>query len=157
MVKLLLKISGTIILLAIVFLVWLDQSRSFYCLSEDKCVTVWKRLGNKCFIIPGKYYGVLSPTVEHIRTTNNQYLTLYFADDLPGRIIVRNQSDSEREGYEIVESSKGRLGFVEYTDDLKMILYKPGAKKFSDVVRTANYMDLDIKENYAIDKKGDKL
>lgn len=159
MVKVLLKIIGVVLLLIVVLLIWFDQSRTFYCLSEDKCITVWKRLGNKCYIIPGKHYGVLNPSGNYIKTTNTQYLTLYFSDDIPNEMIVRNQGSSagEKGGYEIVNNLSENLLITEYSDDYRDILYKADAVKFKDVKATTEYIDINIKENYATDKRGKKL
>jgi len=145
-------------ILILLLLVWYDQSRSFYCLSENQCVTVWKRLGNKCYIIPGKYYGILSPSDDYLLTSNTQYLTLYFSEKLPKKIIVRNQgSSSGKAEYKIRHSSRGNWEISEYSERYKLVIYRNQARKFSDVQETANYIDLDIKENYARDKTGRKL
>lgn len=159
MVKMLFKIMGILLLLIVLLLVWYDQSRTFYCLSNDKCVTVWKRLGGKCYIIPSKYYGVFKPSSDYIKTTNTQYLTFYFSNDIPNKMIVRNQGSStgEKRGYEIVNNLSENLEIAEYSDDYKAILYKPDAIKFKDVKTSTEYLDLDIKENYATDKTGRKI
>lgn len=157
--KKVMKIVGIFLLIVIVFLVWFDQSRSFYCLTSGDCVTVWKRLGNKCYVIPGKYYGVFKPSSSFIETTNSQYLTLYFTDELPEKIVVRNQgsSKSQHGGYVINNKEKSNWEIVEYSDDYKPLIYNPEAQKFNDVKAGANYIDLDIKQNYAINKKGEKI
>lgn len=159
MVKKLFIVLGTILLLVAIMLIWFDQSRSFYCLSENRCITVWKRLGNKCYIIPDKYYGVFNPTDNYIRTTNTQYLTLYFSTHIPKTIIVRNQGNSTGEvgEYEIVNILKNIVEIVDYSEEYKKILYKPNALNFIDVESQTEYIDLGIKENYATDKTGKKL
>jgi len=85
----LMKISGLFILLIVSLLVWFDQSRSFYCLSNDKYITVWKRLGYKCYIIPGKHYGVLKPT-DYIKTTNDNALTIIYDDSSGYDFVIFN-------------------------------------------------------------------
>lgn len=159
MVKILFKIMGIFLLLIVLLLAWYDQSRTFYCLSNDKCVTVWKRLGGKCYIVPSKYYGVFKPSKNYIKATNTQYLTLYFSNDIPNKMIVRNQGSStgKKGGYEIVNNLPEELEITEYSDAYKAILYKPDAIKFKDVKASTEYLDLDIKENYATDKTGKKI
>jgi len=40
---------------------WFGESRKFFCLEDGNCVTVWKTF-NGCYIIPGKYYGIVKPS-----------------------------------------------------------------------------------------------
>lgn len=161
MVKTLLKIIGVVLLLIVVLLVWFDQSRTFYCLSEDKCVTVWKRLGNKCYIVPGKYYGIFKPSDNYIKTTNvnplvgNNYFTFYFTEEMPNTLIYRSKST-----FEVYNGDKQKFLLIDYDSDVekyKEVLYVPDAKKVNDLKENANFISLDTKENYATDKSGKKL
>ncbi|MBL7737358.1 MAG: hypothetical protein JNL51_18005 [Chitinophagaceae bacterium] len=158
MVKTLLKMICAVLFFLAALLTWLDQSRSFYCLSENKCITVWKRLGDKCYVIPGKYYGVFKPT-NYIKTTNTQYLTIYFSSDVPNKMIVRNQGSStgEKGGYDIVNNLPENFDIVEYSEEYRAILYKPDAIKFKDVKSNTDYLTINIKENYSTDKIGKKI
>ncbi len=155
----LIKVFGILILLIIFFLVWFDQSRSFYCLSSGECVTVWKRLGNNCFVIPNKYYGIFKPSSSFIETSNSQYLTLYFTDKLPKKIIVRNQgsSNSQKGKYTINNEEKSSWRIVEYSDEYKSQIYNPDALKFNDIKTGVKYIDLNIKQDYATNKTGEKI
>jgi len=147
---------GLILLLFV--LIGLDQSRTFYCLSENQCITVWKRLGNKCYIVPGKYYWILRPSDNYLETSNTQYLTLYYSEKLPKKIIVRNQGiPNGKDEYKIRSNPKEDWELLEYSERYKLILYQTQAHKFKDVKATTNYLDLDIEENYAKDKTGRKL
>lgn len=159
MVKILFKIMCIFILLPVLLLAWYDQSRTFYCLSNDKCVTVWKRLGGKCYIIPCKYYGVFKPSENYIKAANTQYLTLYFSDDIPNEMIVRDQGNptGEKEKYEIVNNLPEILEITDYSDDYKIILYELDALRFKDVKASTEYIDLNVYENYATDKNGNML
>ncbi|MHC5310127.1 hypothetical protein ACYSNM_08660 [Myroides sp. LJL116] len=155
-VKILFKIMCFFIVIPVLLLAWYDQSRTFYCVSNDKCVTVWKRLGGKCYIIPSKYYGVFKPSENYIKATNTQYLTLYFSNDIPNKMIVRDQGNSMGKGekYEIVNNLPEELEINDYSDDYNVILYKSDAVKFKDVKTSTEYIDLNIFENYATDKNG---
>lgn len=156
------KILGVIILGLITYLI-VDSlafkgPRFFYCLSDDKCVTVWKQLGNKCYIVPGKYYGLFKPSKTYIRTNNTQNLTLYFTNELPHKIILRNQGNSVSQNkYQIFNNSEGKWDIMKYSDSLKNILYMANALRFNEVKSNANYIDINIEENYAVDKTGEKL
>jgi hypothetical protein len=33
-------------------------------------LTIWQRIGNNCYIIPGKYYGIVPPSSNYIKTVN---------------------------------------------------------------------------------------
>ncbi|MRI64667.1 hypothetical protein EDM00_11815 [Ornithobacterium rhinotracheale] len=112
-----------------------------------------------CYIIPGRYYCIFKPDDNYIQTNNKQYLTLYFSNNLPNKIIVRNQGNASggKGEYKIINNRKEKLQFFAYSDIYKAILYKPNAVKFIDVKPNTEYIDLVIDENYAIDKTGGKL
>lgn len=135
-------------------LLWYDQSKNYYCLSEDKCITVWKRLGGDCYIISGKYSGLFRPSNDYLKTSNTQYLTLYYYDRLPENIIVRDQGTSG--GFEGKYELRGNI-FVEYTDKYKESLYPEDAVYRKDIKEGVVFIDLNIKENYAKDNHGNKL
>ena len=136
-----------------------DGIRSFYCVSGNKCVTVWKKENGEVYIIPGKYKGNDEPSGSYIKTIRGQFLTLYFSEELSHKIIVRDQGNylSNRKKYTIVNDTKEEWQFLEYSNGYKAILYKTDAVKFKDVKVGTDYIDLDIKENYATDKTGKKL
>jgi len=160
LVNRLLKTVGAIIFLFVVLLIWVDQSRTFYCLSEDKCVTLWKRSVNECYVIPGKYYSVLTPSNNYIRTSTRQDLTLYFSSKLPKRIIVRNAGNSrtQKRDYELINNTQEDWQFLDYAKYHDDILYKPhAAYYFMDVKETTELIDIIIGENYALDKRGKKF
>lgn len=160
-VRMLLKIMGVIVILIVVVSVWAEQSRSFYCLSERKCITVWKRSGNICYIIPGKYSGIFKPSDNYIKTTNvnplvgNNYFTFYFTEEMPNTLIYRSKST-----FEVYNGDKQKLLLIDYDSDVekyKEVLYIPDAKKVNDLKENVNLISLDTKENYATDKSGKKL
>lgn len=160
-----LKISAVIVIMAIFYLVinalTSDGVKSFYCLSDDKCVTVWKRKNGEVYIIPGRFENNSSPTVSHTKTTNKQFFTLYFSNEkgFSNKIIVRDEGnlESSKKLYTIENGVKGEWVFLEFSDSVKSILYYPDAIKFNDVKTSAEYLTINIQENYAIDKIGKKL
>lgn len=81
--------SYIIIVFGVLYLI-IDQSRSFYKLEEGKEVTVWKRIGGKCYVIPYKYYGVIKPSSCAIETVNTAGVTLIWHN---GRLIVNTDSE----------------------------------------------------------------
>lgn len=151
MVKVSLKIIGSILLLIVVLLVWFDQSRSYVGLSEDKYVTVWKRLGNKCYIIPGKYYGIFKPSDNYIKTTNTGYVDIIFVSEK--RLLIDIDAHAE-----IVQSSGKSL--LELYSDNKAVndsLYTYFDGEYRKYKKGVDYLSIDIKENYARDKTGKKI
>lgn len=89
------KVFNLILAVMIIFCVLyvaIDQSRSFYKLEEGKEVTVWKRIGGKCYVVPYKYYGVIKPSSCAIETVNTGGVTLIWYN---GRLIVNTDSEKK--------------------------------------------------------------
>lgn len=165
MVRKMLKISGIIVLGIVLYSMMQalksDGIKSYYCLSDAKCVTVWKRTNGEVYIIPGRYEANNKPTVSHIRTINKQFITLYFSKEkeLSYKIIVRDEGnlESNQKRYTIENDVKGKWEFLEYSNIYKSILYEPNAIKFKDVKTSTDYLTINIQENYATDKTGEKI
>src|ERR1700720_4395948 len=87
MKKLLLCLSIFIILA----LIWYGESRKFFCLNNGKCVTVWKTYNNVCYIIPGRYYGIIRPSDNFIESSNNNFLTIYFTSELSNVFTYKSE------------------------------------------------------------------
>lgn len=83
------------ILVSLVFYYQLDYKRHFVSnTSKTKFITIWQRLGNRCFIIPGKYYGVFSPSDNFIRTVNyKNYVGVIWntGDDFTFKLSIYNK------------------------------------------------------------------
>jgi hypothetical protein len=142
-------------LLLIPILIWYGESRRFFCLDNGDCITVWKTYNNVCFIIPGKYYGIVRPSNNYIESSNTNLLTVYFSPELPGALVVQSG-----QGVKINNENMHEFAFYKYETDtgrFNNILYMPDAKKRSDMKAGARLMDIDIRENYALDKDGKKL
>lgn len=158
------KILSIVIIGGLIYLIldaiFFKGARSFYCLPNDEeCITVWKRLDDSVYIIPGKYKDNAMPTTSYIKTINGQMLTLYFTEQLPNKIIVRNEGNY-KDGigsYSLKNKKDDGWQFVEYSKEYEKLLYSPNAKKFKDVKPNTNYIGLEIKRNSAVDKFGNKL
>lgn len=135
--------------------------RNFYCFSENKCITVWKRNDGEVYIIPGRYESNKKPISSHILTCNKQFLTLYFSSEkeLSNKIIVRDEGNfvSNQKRYTIENKVGGEWEFLEYSRSLESILYRPNAIQFNDIKAGTDYLTINIQENYAMDKRGNKL
>jgi hypothetical protein len=143
----------TIITLAVLSF-WFGESRHFYCL-DNRCITVWKTFNDVCYIVPGKYYGLLKPSGSFIRTTNTNLLSIFFSKQMPKTLFVKNE-------YEI-KIFKGEVDgwvFVDYNGSqpkYDSLFYKPNAKKFNDLKAEADFIELNVQENYAFNKNGKRL
>ncbi len=150
--RMLLKTIGIVLLLIAVFLVWFDQSRRFYCLSDDKCVTVWKRLGNKCYVVPGKYYGVSKPSKSYVKTININSIDIVWQDI--NSLLVLSKDEVK-----IFNKSTSSLSIELYDDkknhnDSMYTFFHNGYRKYN---AEAEYIGINIKENYAWNNKGEKI
>ena len=135
-------------------IIWLGESRRFFCLEDGYCVTVWKTY-NVCYIIPGKYYGIVKPSGQYIESSNTNLITIFFSKELPAAFIFQSSGEVK-----IYDGVKHEFTFYDYTKDTSRfdkILYMPNAVKRSDIKADAGLMDIDIRENYATDRSGKKL
>lgn len=137
------KYIAILLVLITLILVVFDQSRSIYCLAESKCVTVWKRLGNKCYIIPGKYYGIFKPSDNFVFTTNTNAITIIAVDSTSVDYAIYNDFGKEIE-----------LNFSNYN-----VKYYPLNERDSfidnyyingHIKKGVKYMQIDIGENLII-------
>lgn len=148
-----LKVAGIIILMFLILAVWAEQSRSFYCLSDRKCVTVWKRSGNKCYIILNKYYGISKPAENYIKTTNTAFVDIIWIDD--NRLLIETEDYAE-----IIQPPSGKgLVIEQYNHDktLNDSLYTYIDGKYEKYIDKVKFIRLYIKESYATDRTGKKL
>lgn len=134
-----------------------NQSKFYYCVNDNRCITLWKKDGGDVYIVPDLYFERSIPIKGYIKTVSTQAITFYFSDSLPNQVIVRNQSrHNKNSGYEIIGPFNNKE-FVQYNESYKSILYGDKNVKFNDVKNEVDYIDLVIKENYAINKKGEKI
>jgi hypothetical protein len=139
----------------VVTVIWYGESRKFFCLDNGNCVTIWKTYNNVCYIIPGRYYGIIRPSDNFIETSNNNFLTLYFTSELPNVVIYKSEQILT-----IKNADKDKWAFYDYNSNIQRfdsILYIANAKRNNDIKDNARLIDVFIGENYALDKKGKHL
>lgn len=144
-------IFGFIIIVLFYFL----ENRTFYCLTDNECITVWKTFNKTCIISPGKYYGLVKPNDNYIVTTNSNDITIFWNSKLNNSIILKCEQN-----YKIINSNKEKIVIHDFKNknlDFLNILYLKNSKKFSDVKSEVDFISVNIKENYALDKNGNKL
>jgi hypothetical protein len=142
MVKKLLKTVAAVVLLIVIILISWDQSRSFYHLSDKQHLTVWKRLGNKCFIVPGKYYGILRPKYC-IQTTNDNALTIIYENLMDYDYVICNDYGKSVK----ISLECKKIKYFEYTEKDKFIDEYYSNNQIRDSLK---YIQLDVKENLIV-------
>lgn len=50
-------------------------------------ITVWKRLGNECYILPGKYNGILVPSGTYMKITSTGSIAVISANKSQSLLI----------------------------------------------------------------------
>lgn len=131
--------------------------RSFYCLSEDKCVTVWKKGNNSAFIILGKYTSTKIPSDNYIKLIN----MTNFADGFV--CIIYTKYDKliidvvDNKDKVIIISSKGIMELYNDKKALNDSLYTCFDGKYWRYKNYVEFISININENYATDKTGKKI
>ena len=137
-----------LVVLLFVFLI-IDQHREVYCISEDKCVTVWKRIGGTCYIVPYKYYGIFKPINNYIVTTNSSNIGIIWKNSK--EVIAQIDEEST-----IINDSN---------DDIKILNYKANNKVYDSLYtykdghylkykKDVQYISISILENYVMTDDG---
>ena len=103
------KLIILLTLIAILF-IYYGEERNFYCLSEGKCVTVWKTYGNTCYIIPYKYYGLYKPSGNYMITTNTNDIDIIWENN-SDKIILTSDEESK------IINSKAKQIIIDYNSN----------------------------------------
>jgi len=146
--RLLLTVGIAVILLILIF----GEKRSFYCLGDNKCITVWKTYGNTCYIMPYKYYGIIRPSDNYLVTSNVNDITVFWSTELPKCIAIIGDKE-----YQISNEDTSEISIYNYQNNIERfdsILYEKHSKTFSDIRENADLISVYIEENYATDKNG---
>lgn len=154
MLRVVLKSVMWIIIFILICFFYVDQSRNFYCLSNNNCITVWKRIGGKCYVLPYKYYSFFKPDDNFITIPTNDYPTdLIFENDVNYiKIVV----DRFKEDFEIVNNSRDKyiiINYNDFEDEFDSIYtFKEGHyRKYKEEVI---FLSINLKEGYVSDRNG---
>lgn len=133
---------------------YLFQKRKYYCLTEDKCITVWKT-SEGAFIIPGKYTSWFKPKDNYIKADNlDEGFGVYWFNNNPKEIIVDSYN------YFIVNNNKDNIQMLEYNKNPKYfenLLYDADGLGDLYLKGTVSKLLIDIKDGYAFTNDGRKL
>lgn len=129
---------------------YLFQKRNYYCLTDDKFITVWKT-SEGAFIIPGKYTSWFKPKDNYIKTDNlNEYLGIYYNIQTPNNFYVASGIINNH--FIIINKCKN-INIINVNYD--------NAERFYDIVNKDKFLKyniilltINLKESYAITNDG---
>jgi len=130
--------------------------RSFYCLPNNKCVTIWKTESKKALIILGKYEDSKRPSDNYVELFDITNMVDWYADV----IFVSGDSlivDVGNNGKVICHSSQRNVRLFSDNKTLNDSLFTYFDGKYRKYKNHIEYLSINIKENYATDKTGKKL
>lgn len=148
------KIGIISVIFLVVVLFCYGESRKIFCLENGRCITVWKTYNDICYIVPGKYYGLMKPSFEnYIRTNNLNNLDIIWTKNTDSLIVNLSDSDAL-----IINSFKG-VKFFKYSlnskyNDSVFTYLDRGYRRYRKEV---DYMSIFLKDYYATDRNGKKL
>lgn len=150
------EMKRIIIILSVCLLlitVWFGKKRSFYCLDDRHCVTVWKTYNNRCYVIPGKYYGLFKPSRSYIESTNINSMDLIW-NGAPHEVIVNKDDNSS-----IVNRFPNSINIIDYNTNKihNDSLFTSFDGKYHRYRKDVMFISVFIEENYAVGKNGRKL
>lgn len=130
-----------------------DGVKSFYCFSNGKCITVWKKTDGEKYIIFGKYESRKTPLDNYIKISNlnSDYVDVIFVNS--NKLLI----DVEDNAKAVQKSSNGLMELYRDNKTLNDSLYTYFDGKYRRYKEDVDYISINIKENYAIDKSGKKL
>lgn len=132
-----------LILLLLFIYYQVDYKRDFISNeSGSKSFTIWKRLGNTSYLVPGKYYLPFAPKNNFIKTKSNRnYIGVVFKEEgnenidisiynefevnnLKPNYSIFNKNDSLMIKYNILDSAKYAKGVREYSLNSSKLISK---------------------------------
>ncbi len=122
-----------------------DQKRKVHCISDNKCVTVWKRIGGTCYVMPYKYYGLFRPRDCYIITTNSSDIGFIWKNKK--EIIVHVDEEAT-----IVDNSTKKIKILDYEANYEIydsiFTYKDGY--YRRYKKNVQRIGISILENYCV-------
>lgn len=134
-----------------------DGVRSFYCLSDNKCITIWKLESGEVLIVKGIYNESKEPINDYIRLVDVTNEVDWYAS----AIFTKNNKlliDVVDDNTKVI--SKSSSGIIELYNDNRVVndsLYTYHDGRYRKYKKNIDFININIKENYATDKNGKKL
>lgn len=143
-------LSLLVLFLIIVLLTWENGVKSYYCLTEDKCITVWKSSNGEVYIIYGKYQSNKKPKDDYVKIdSKEEFIDIIFIQN--DRLLVDTNTSIQK------KSTNNKIEL--YSDNKKEndSLYTYFDGNYTKYKKNIDFISINIKENYAMDKNGKKL
>lgn len=142
------KKSIVILIFGLIFFLTVDSCisdgvRSFYCLSEDKCITVWKRTDGEVYIIFGEYKEKKVPKDNYIRTSYDNALTIIVDESSSYDYIISNDYGKKL----LIKSSNYKTKYYEYGQKETFINDYYINRQ---IKKGLQYLQIDIKESLVV-------
>lgn len=130
---------------------WFDQSRSFFKATNGEYITMWKRYGGTCYLIPGKYYGVTKPSDGYVETKNSASGDFIW-NDIDSKYILF----SGGKNCKIINGNSAKIKIVNYLDNEKKndSIYSEKIGYYNHYKKDVIFLSIDILEGYATDGTG---
>jgi hypothetical protein len=135
----------------------LDYKRNVICsIDKSECLTICQRVGNNCYIIPGKYYGFIAPRSNYIKTKNyRNYIGVLWdtEDNFDYKVAIYNDYDKKelKENIRVYHDNDSLL--LEYKI-LDVLDYQRGKRIVNDSAdfyeNKYDYVYIDLNRIYGI-------
>ncbi|KQS37783.1 hypothetical protein ASG14_19720 [Pedobacter sp. Leaf194] len=133
----------TIVTVIVCLVFFFGEKRKYYY-NDDKsvCVTVWKKIGGECLIIPYKYTSLFSPKSNYISTTTRNGISLMWHKRKTDSIIILNNYGSR------LDFAFDSTAIKYYNSNQRSQFYK---KYYNNEMLRSGFIcfTVDIKENLA--------
>lgn len=127
-------------------------ARSFYCLTDNRCITVWKRLDGHLYIIYGEYSKREIPKDNFVKVKDAYLIAVLLSKE--NNILIELEKKVE-----ILDwySSNNIIELYNNNKILNDSLYTYFDSRYKRYKDNVEYLIINIKENYATDKTGEKI
>lgn len=157
MIKTILKIAGSVIIGIIIYFIvetlTSNGTKYYYCISKNKCVTVWKMENGEVYVMLGHYKSRKVPSNNYVKVSrmNTSYMSVILSQS--NRLLI----DVEDNAKIIKQSSSSLIELYNKNKPLNDSLYTYFDGKYRRYKKEVDYIIIDLKENYATDKNGKKI
>lgn len=128
-----------------------DQGRTTYCLDGTKCITVWKRIGGKCYIILEKYDGLTAPRNNFVETSNKDDIDIIWLNN--NHIYIYSKFDAEFNFKNSKSVTIHNYRIDKKNNDRKFLFFDGEYNRYKPEIQ---YLSINIKDNYALGSKGER-
>lgn len=150
-------VAVVIITIAAIAYYQLDYKRHFIGNKNNtEFITIWQRIGNNCYIIPGKYYRVFAPKDNYIKTANyRNYIGLIWdtKDKWSYKISIYNEFEAKNFKANVNVYSSNDSLLLEY-NMLKVLDHQRGKRiknpNADSLKRIYDYNYIDLNKIYGI-------